>query len=160
MLVYATVSDLTTVSPTTGIQWMGTAPVNAAALIRRASDLVTEATEQDTYYTYPLPAGQTPPSSAPCGTNPGMPVLPYQAQAFNDAVCQQVVEWATPGVNPDAGLVGQPQVVGQQSASGGSVTYLADESQEWQRQSVETLCKASLRILRMAGLAVNRPYTL
>ncbi|WP_405137524.1 hypothetical protein [Nocardia sp. NBC_01388] len=160
MLVYAQVSDLTTVSATTGIQWMSTAPANAAALIRRASDLVDEATEQDTYYTYPLPTGQAEPSSAPCGRAAGMPVLPYQAQAFNDAVCQQVVEWSTGGVDPDAGLVGQPQVIGQQSVPGGAVTYIADQTQQWQRDSVECLCRASLRILRMAGLALNRPYTL
>ncbi|WP_327139325.1 hypothetical protein [Nocardia sp. NBC_01327] len=160
MLVYAQVSDLTTMSATTGIQWMSVAPANAGALIRRASNLVTEATEQDTYYTYPIPAAQTAPSSAPCGTTAGMPVLPYQAQAFVDAVCQQVVEWSTAAVNPDAGLVGQPEVIGQQSVPGGAVTYIAEQTQQWQKDSVECLCSASLRILRLAGLAVNRPYTL
>ncbi|MFJ4653861.1 hypothetical protein ACIP5Y_21550 [Nocardia sp. NPDC088792] len=160
MLVYAQVSDLTSVSPTTGIQWMSAAPANAAALIRRASNLVTEATEQDTYYAYPLPAGQIAPDIAPCGTAQGMPVLPYQAQAFQDATCQQVVEWATAGVDPDAGLIGQPQVIGQQSVPGGAVTYVADQTQDWQQMSVDCLCAASWRILRNAGLAINRPYTL
>lgn len=150
MLIYATTTDLVPA-------WLPTAPANAAALLRRASNMVQEATLVDRYFVYPIPQGQTPPATAPAGTATGAPSDPLIAQAFNDAVCQQVTEWVNASINPDAGLVGQPEIIQSQMVPGGSVTYDTTESSAWLAAAVHDLCPASVTILRNAGLMTGRP---
>ncbi|SLG40346.1 Uncharacterised protein [Mycobacteroides abscessus subsp. abscessus] len=137
MLIYATDADLLD-------GWLTVLPDDAAALLRRASLLVDEAVRMDCYDTDAADA----------------PTDPRVAAAFRDATCQQVVEWVAAGLDPDAGAVGQaPQVVSQ-STEGDSVTYAPRPTPAEIAAATDYLCRASLLILRAAGLGSRVPRVL
>ncbi len=154
MLVYAVPADLVNNA------WCETAPSNAAALLRAASQLVTRATRLDMYNVYPVPTGTTNPVSTAAGTAVGSPYDPTVAQAFNDATCQQALFWSLNGINPDAGYIGQSPIVASQSVEDGSVTYAQGQTQDWLKLAVTTLCDAACDILRNAGLVSEQPSLL
>lgn len=158
MLIYATISDLTALDPVTGMQWMSAAPSNAAALIRNASLKVSDSTQCDLYNVYPVPQGYPIPTSAPCGTAVGMPRDVPIAQAFHDAVCQQVLFWASNGVDPDAGVHGQAALVSANSSDGDQATYDTTRSPQWLEDAVNNLCPDSQRILQDAGLMSGKAF--
>ena len=158
MLIYAQPADLTAPHADGSPPWLPTVPANAGQLIRRASQMITKATRLDRYYTYPIPVGGTIPTSAPAGTDTGKPSDPLVSQAFNDACCEQVVFWTTAGIDPVAGVAGQPLIVTAQAApAGGSVTYQTSRSAEWLEAAVNELCEAAVDTLRNAGLRTLVP---
>ncbi|MGW5267251.1 hypothetical protein ACWEQ4_01240 [Rhodococcus sp. NPDC003994] len=132
--MYAAAADL---SPL----WLSTVPDDAPRLIRAASTRVREATKFDLYATTPA----------------GLPSDPAVAEAFRDAVCQQVAEWTLAKVDPDAGVAGQPLVVASQSVDGASVSYVTGDSQKQLAAAVGSLSPAARTILRNAGLGSRNP---
>lgn len=134
-LIYASPSDITE-------DWLPAVPANAAALIRSASEMVTEATTLARYDT----------------DEDGLPTDPRIAKAFRRATLRQVVMWAKARIDPEAGTVGQEKIVSSQSASGGSVSYLTGMTEQEVKIAVEQLSTAARRVLKNAGLISHMPW--
>lgn len=138
VLLYATPDDLTEG------EWVDPLPERPKALIRRASQLVDDACELDRYAT----------------DADEYPTDPRVRTAFRDAVCQQVSQWVEAKINPLAGATGQAPQIASQSTEGDSVTYASLPTVADIARQVDTLCSASLSILRAAGLASRTPRML
>lgn len=123
--------------------WLPEAPANAGSLIRSASVLVTDATRLDVFE-----------------VTGGLPADPQIAEAFRDAVCQQVVVWSSSGIDPAKGEFGQAPQVASESVPGGSVTYTGLPKAEDRIKAAAELCAASKLILRNAGLRSGTPRLL
>ena len=137
MLVYAEPNDLLTGN------WVLEVPDNTPRLIERASVLVRRATRVAVYNTQPS----------------GLPEDDDLREALQKATLAQVTMWTKAGIDPDAGIAGQPVAVQSQSADGGSVTYTNIPSAEEIRRAVNTLCPAAMDYLEDAGLVSTRPRT-
>lgn len=131
LLSYATPDDLLSG------EWLEAVPDNARALIRRASLLVDHATRFDRFDT----------------DADERPVDAKIAAAFRDATCQQVAEWVTAGIDPNAGPTGQTPQVESQTTEGHSVKYSNLATLQDIAAATEHLCRASVLILRRRGLA-------
>lgn len=130
MRTYATPADIA--------EWIGleTPPDNAPQLIRHASSLVEAATRLDRYNT----------------DADGKPTQYEIAQAFRDAVCQQVEVWHANGIDPAKGAAGQIGQIQSQSVPGGSVTYAGALTAAEIGAAATSLSEAAAHTLRNAGL--------
>ncbi|TDP29765.1 hypothetical protein [Nocardia ignorata] len=136
VLIYAQPDDLIA-----GGWLTGTAPANAALLLRFASILVRRVTMCDHYDV----------------DTAGLPTDTAIAEAFRDATCAQAAMWSLAGLNPVAGTVGRELAVASQTADGGSVVYGDSITGAEVERALKQLHSAALLILRNAGLASTRP---
>ncbi|WP_052062015.1 hypothetical protein [Rhodococcoides fascians] len=133
--IYAEPSDLTE-------EWLPSVPSNAAALIRYASEMITEETTLARYAV----------------DDDGMPTDPKVRKAFKRATLRQVVLWAKAKIDPEAGTVGQEPIITSQSAGGGSVSYATGITQQEVKAAVDTVCPGARRVLKNAGLISHMPW--
>lgn len=128
MRTYATAADVK--------EWTGnTDPVDPAS-IRTASALVEHATRLDRYDI----------------DTDGYPTSATIAEAFREAVCEQVSTWAAARINVAAGAVGQAPRITSQSVDGGSVSYATPIGTAELGTAATTLSSGAALILRNAGL--------
>lgn len=129
-LVYATATDVEAV--------LDTAPDDVDRLITIASRWVRSATRAALYDTTPT----------------GHPSDEDIAEAFRDAVVEQVAAWVNTGIRPDDGATGATQgVVATRTMRSVSVQYAVHAESAKDRVKVATtLCAASRGILADAGL--------
>jgi len=136
---YATRDDLAT--------WMGaTAPVNADVLLRSATTLVYDATEE-AYYTV--------------DPTTGLPTDTQLLGALRDATCAQAAAWDAIKYNPLTGGVVTALV--KKSKKIGSASFDvagADVAAASQAAAAGELVPEALRILRRNNLVGNGPYAL
>jgi len=106
VLIYATPADLTA--------WTGTAaPTNAVQLLRSASLLVAEATNNAYYDTVGLGNYYTE----------AMPSDPTVLGVFRDATCIQAEAWIALKIDPTTAGVVAPSVASQKHIGTASITY-------------------------------------
>lgn len=130
MRLYATPGDVA--------EWLSleTPPDNALSLIRHASSLVEAATRLDRYNV----------------DVDGKPTEMRVAEAFRDAVCQQVEMWHRNSMEPGAGFAGQTGQIQSQSVPGGSVSYAGALTAAEMGAAATSLSDAAIQTLRNAGL--------
>lgn len=130
MRLYATPGDVA--------EWLGqeTPPDNAVSLIRHASTLVEAATRLDRYSV----------------DVDGKPTKMEIAEAFREAVCQQVEMWHLNEMNPASGFAGQRGQIQSQSVPGGSVSYAGALGAAEMGAAATALSDAAIQTLRNAGL--------
>jgi hypothetical protein len=135
MLVYADPADLATFDG-------GPPPVNAVALLRHSSLLVAEATRLAVYDT------------AADGVPTDLDVL----QAFKDATCAHASVLAANSIDPRTVATGT--AISQTSIGGATIAYAGADAAATARQTLATrLCPEAWRILSLAGLTNNAPYS-
>ena len=106
MLIYATPTDLAA--------WTGTAaPANATQLLRSASLLVQEATNNAYYDTPPDTSGGQSSGSYNYYRPDALPSDPAVAAVLNEATCIQAAAWAALGIDPTLAGVVKPSVASQ-----------------------------------------------
>jgi hypothetical protein len=138
MLVYATSADYVT--------WTGgSAPANIAQVLRKASLQVREATKLDFY----------------AADTTGLPTLPAQLQAFNDATCCQAAALVELSINPNAGGAVETSVKEAKSLGSARIQYAQTDAQnaaDAKKRASEGLVTDAIQILRIAGLARNAAW--
>lgn len=117
-------------------------PADAQLLLRKASQLVAEATRGATYTV----------------TSDDLPSDPDVARAFREATCSQAEAWSINGITPGS-LASRPQRVASKSLGGASVSYESDGAATAAANALasgEELVGDARRILSDAGLISNQ----
>lgn len=144
MLIYATPADLTA--------WTGAAaPTNAVQLLRSASLLVQEATN-NAYYDTPPAVGQSS-GSYNYYRPDALPSDPTVAGVLRDATCIQAAAWAALGIDPTLAGVVKSSVASQKHIGTASITYAdAATSAAAKTLAATQLVPEAMRLLRQAHL--------
>lgn len=143
MPLYATPIDLAVYVTGDPAATVEQAPPNAAALIRQASSLVTDATRGAVYAVTPT----------------GVPADATVLEAMTEATCAQAAAWSANGVDPVKGRSGAAPAVTSKSLGGASVaysTYAADAAARSDLASGDVLVGAAWRALDQAGLLTTK----
>lgn len=118
-------------------------PTLATVLLRRASELVRDATAGAQY---------------PVDSD-GYPTVPSTIAAFRDATCEQAASWSLHGIDPRKGRAGAKLVVTTKALLGGSIGYGQSAGVQDAIEDLsagDTLAESAWQILRRAGLISNR----
>jgi len=125
----------------------GTAPVNAAQLLRSASILVSRFTETAFYLT----------------DTTGMPTDAGVLEAFKDAVTAQAAFWAASNIDPAAAGFSTSGILSAKRIGSASLTYDVAGAGSVQafnerRRMASQLCDEAVTILQQAALFTNGPW--
>lgn len=120
------------------------APSNAVALLRSATNLVLDATNQ-AYYAVDLTTG--------------LPTDPQILGALKQATLIQAAAWAAIGYDPLAGGVITTSVVQSSKAGGASDTFAdAQLAAQARADAVRDLVPDAVRVLRLNNLLIPNPW--
>lgn len=120
-----------------------TPPPLATVLVRKASQLVLDAT-----------------AGAPYGVDEdGYPVDAYLRNAMREATLEQASAWSLHGIDPRKGAAGAPRRVSSKALNGAQASYVADPQADTALSALwagDSLTSAALAVLRNAGLITTR----